>query len=163
MPVAIRDERPGDQPAIRKVIMAAFGGSAEADLVERLRADGDAVISLVSVEGGTMLGHILLSRLRAPFRALGLAPLSVVPDRQASGIGSRLVREGLDRAGRLGWQGVFVVGEPRFYGRFGFDANIASGFQSPYAGAYLMAVSLIAAFPATSGRLEYPAAFAGLS
>ena len=162
MPMTIRDERPGEEPAIRDLVEAAFGGSAEADLVDRLRADGDAVLLRAAVEEGTILGIIVFSRLTAPFRALALAPLAVRPDRQGRGIGSRLVADGLTRAAELGWDGLFVLGEPRFYGRFGFDAALAEGFRSPYDGPHLMALSLARTLPATEGRLDYPPAFAAL-
>jgi putative acetyltransferase len=162
MPMTIRDERPGEEPAIRDLVEAAFGGSAEADLVDRLRADGDAVLLRAAVEEGTILGIIVFSRLTAPFRALALAPLAVRPDRQGRGIGSRLVADGLTRVAELGWDGVFVLGEPRFYGRFGFDAALAEGFRSPYDGPHLMALSLVRTFPTTEGRLDYPPAFAAL-
>lgn len=163
----IRDERPGDGPAVRAVVAAAFGRPLEADLVERLRADGDSAISLIACdEGGSdgrrLVGHVLFSRMTAPFRALGLGPVSVVPDRQGQGVASRLIRAGLARAARDGWQGVFVLGEPAFYRRFGFDPTLAQGFASPYSGPYLMARALERSLPATSGRIAYAPAFAGL-
>jgi putative acetyltransferase len=117
----IRDEKPEDAAAIRAVVEAAFPQPAEADLVDQLRADGDSVISLVAVDDGKVVGHIVFSKLTAPFRALGLAPVSVLPDRQNAGIGSRLIQAGLDRAVQDGWQGAFVLGEPEYYCRFGFE------------------------------------------
>jgi putative acetyltransferase len=163
MALTIRLEAPADYSAIRDVVTAAFGRAVEADLVDRLRAEGDSVISLVAVESGRIVGHVLFSRMIAPFRALGMAPVSVVPDRQRSGIGSRLIRAGLDRAAQDEWQGIFVLGEPTFYRRFGFDPALARGFNSPYAGPYLMALALGGAMPAAEGRIEYAPAFAGLT
>ena len=158
----IRDEKPEDVAAIRAVVEAAFPAPAEADLVGRLRADGDSIISLVAVDDGLVVGHVLFSKLTAPFPALGLAPVSVLPGRQNAGIGSRLIRAGLERAVRDGWQGVFVLGEPEYYGRFGFDADIAKGFASPYAGPYFMALALDGELPATVGRIGHAPAFAAL-
>jgi putative acetyltransferase len=158
----IRDERPEDIAAIRAVIEAAFPQPAEADLVDKLRADGDSVISLVAVDAGHVVGHILFSKLAAPFRALGLAPVSVLPDRQSAGTGSRLIRAGLERAAQDGWQGVFLLGEPEYYSRFGFDAEVASGFASPYAGPYFMALVLGGALPTTEGKIAHAPAFATL-
>ena len=158
----LRDEQPADRAAIWAVVHAAFGSAGEADLVDRLREDGDAVVSLVAVEGEAIVGHVLLSRMQAPFKALGLAPVSVRPDRQRSGVGSALVREGLARARADGWEAVFVLGEAAYYGRFGFDAETARGFASPYAGPHLMAVALMGRLPATSGRVDYAPAFAAL-
>ena len=159
MDILVREERPEDRAAIRDVVIAAFGRQTEADLVDQLRADGDGVISLVAADTDAIVGHALFSRMRAPFRALGLAPVSVVPDRQRAGIASRLIRAGLERAAREGWQGVFVLGEPAFYRRFGFDPALARGFASPYASPYLMALALAGELPATTGRIEYPPAF----
>jgi len=159
----IRDEEPGDLPAIRAVVEAAFGQRQEADLVDRLRADGDGVLSLVAVDGGKVVGHVLFSEMTAPFRALALAPVSVVPERQRSGIGSRLIRAGLSRAEEDGWVGVFVLGEPDYYGRFGFDAVRARGFESPYAGPYLMVRALGRELPVTTGTIGHAPAFASLA
>ena len=98
------------------------------DLVDRLRADGDAAIALVAAEHGRIIGQILFSPVRAPFRALALAPVAVLPGRQRQGIGSALIESGLARATTAGWEGVFVVGEPAFYRRFGFEPELAAGF-----------------------------------
>ena len=160
--VTIRDETPADRAGIRALVLAAFGGAQEADLVDQLRTDGDAAVSLVAADGERIVGHVLLSRMTAPFRALGLAPVSVAPDRQGEGIGGRLVRAGLERARRDGWQGVFVLGDPGFYRRFGFDPGLAGGFASPYAGPYLMAAALDGPLPAITGRIDYPPAFDAL-
>jgi putative acetyltransferase len=158
----LRDELPADHAAIWQVVHAAFGSAGEADLVDRLRADGDVAVSLVAVEGEAIVGHVLLSRMQAPFRALGLAPVSVRPDRQRSGVGSALVREALARAKAEGFEAVFVLGDPAYYGRFGFDPATAQGFASPYAGPHLMAVALTGPLPVTSGRVDYAPAFAAL-
>jgi putative acetyltransferase len=144
------------------VVQAAFGQPAEAELVDRLRADGDSVISLVAVEKGQVVGHVLFSQLAAPFRALALAPVSVLPERQNAGIGSQLIRAGLERAAQDGWQGTFVLGEPEYYGRFGFDAVLARGFASPYRGQYFMAQALNGELPTTEGRVDHAPAFVAL-
>ncbi|RCS25161.1 N-acetyltransferase [Phyllobacterium salinisoli] len=158
----IRDEKPADIAAIRRVVEAAFQQPAEADLVDRLRADGDSVLSLVAEGEGEIIGHVLFSPMSAPFPALGLAPVSVLPERQHSGIGSKLIREGLTRAERRGCRVVFVLGEPEYYKRFGFDPALATGFASPYAGPYLMALPLNGVMPAERGRVDYAPAFATL-
>jgi putative acetyltransferase len=153
--VIIREQGPADLAGIRAVVEAAFSPPDEADLVERLRADGDSVISLVAVEADSIVGHVMLSRMAAPFRALGLAPLSVAPDRQRSGVGGTLIRTGLERAAEGGWDAVFVLGEPAYYRRFGFDPALASGFTSPYAGPCLMARALGGSLPVTEGEIDY--------
>lgn len=148
-----------DRAAVRATIEAAFARADEADLVDRLREDGDAEVSLVAVEGGEIVGHVLFSRMKAPFRALCLAPVAVVPTRQRTGIGGRLIRAGLERARVAGWQGVFVLGDPGYYRRFGFDPALAGGFVSPYAGPHLMALALGPVLPVSGGEIEYAPAF----
>jgi len=159
----VRLETTGDVVAIRAVEEAAFLQSAEAQLVEDLRDAGDSVFSLVAVEGETVIGHAMFSRLKAPFPALALAPVAVRPERQRTGVGSRLIREGIARSEAAGWSGIFVLGDPVFYRRFGFDVGKASGFISPYAGPHLMALSLGGNELSTStGSILHASAFAKL-
>jgi putative acetyltransferase len=160
--MTIREEQPADYKAIRAVVAAAFGQTVEADLVDGLRADGDGVISLVAVDEDRIIGHVMFSRMIAPFPALGLAPVAVLPGRECSGIGSALIRTGLDAAKHHGWQAVFVLGEPGYYRRFGFEPALARGFDCAYSGPYLMALALGDALPVTTGRVEYAAAFGRL-
>jgi len=158
----IREEELHDRAAIYDVVRAAFGRTAEAVLVDQLRADGDSVISLVAADRAVIVGHVMLSEMKAPFKALGLAPVSVRPDCQRSGIGSSLVREALKQAWQGSWDAVFVLGDPGFYRRFGFDPESASGFTSPYAGPHLMVLSMKNDLPARVGRVDYAPAFATL-
>ncbi|MDQ3695792.1 MAG: N-acetyltransferase [Chloroflexota bacterium] len=159
----IRDETPADFTAIRAVVNAAFPGPAEARLVDRLRADGDAVYSLVAVEDVAVVGHVMFSRMTAPVRALGLGPLAVAPGRQRTGIGRRLVHSGLARARDDGWEAVFVLGDPAYYQRFGFTATFAAGFTSPYAGPHLMGLALgDDPLATTTGRIAYALAFSAV-
>lgn len=163
MTLILREETAADHAEVRQVVSLAFGHEVEADLVDRLRADGDAALSLVAAEHGRIVGHILFSPMRAPFRALALAPVAVLPGRQRQGIGSALIEAGLARAAKAGCEGVFVLGEPALYRRFGFDPGLATGFQSPYAGPYLMALALSGPLPTLSGRIDHAPAFAALS
>jgi putative acetyltransferase len=153
--IMIRTEMEGDAPAVATVVERAFGQIEEVRLVCQLRTDGDVAISLVAVAGNEIVGHIMLSRMVAPFRALGLAPLCVVPEHHRKGIGRSLVEEGLKRAREQGWEAVFVLGDPGYYKRFGFRVDLAQGFSSPYAGPHLMALPLGLQLPASSGRLDY--------
>ncbi len=159
----IRSANPRDRGAARSLICAAFGSPAEADLVEALDRAGDTQLSLVAEAHGQVVGHVLLSRMTAPFAALALAPLSVMPGHQGQRIGSALVREGLARAAQARWDAVFVLGEAAFYERFGFDAALAAGFSSPYAGSQFMARALADVLPASSGALVHAPAFAALA
>jgi putative acetyltransferase len=155
----IRLEEAADLTAIRLVVEAAFKRSDEANLIDRLRGDGDSVISLVALDGDEIVGHVLLSRIRAPFPALGLAPVSVKPECQHSGIGSGLIYTGLDLAQSAGWRGIFVLGDPAYYRRFGFDPALARGFTSAYSGPCLMVRALGTGLPTNEGVIEYARAF----
>ncbi len=159
----IQPEAPTDRAAIRTVVEAAFPTAGEAELVDQLRKDGDAVISLIARDSDGIVGHVLFSRLRAGIRALGLAPVSVLPARQGEGIGSRLIHHGLAEAATAGWQSILVLGDPAYYRRFGFDPALAAAIVSPYAGPHLMALNLVPALPPLSGRFDYPPAFAALT
>lgn len=138
----VREENCDDVAAVRHIVIAAFGQEDEADLVDGLRASEDAVISLVAEENGEIVGHVLFSKLVAPEQCIALAPVSVTPARQKQEIGSRLIREGLDRARKDGWHGAFVLGEPGYYTRFGFELSAAEKFETEYPQAYFMALSL---------------------
>ena len=161
-PPELRAEAASDRAAIRDVVTAAFGRGDEAELVDALRASGDAVISLVAADAGRLVGHALFTGLAAPFPALALGPVAVRPEWQRRGIGSRLIRAGLEAAAREGWLGVFVLGNPAYYTRFGFERGLASGFDSPYAGPHLAACALGGGLPVRRGRIDYPPAFARL-
>lgn len=141
----IRTETPADHAAIRAIVVDAFGGEQEADLVDGLRRDGALTVSLVAEVDGRIVGHVALSRLKSPPRALALAPVAVVTDRQRQGVGSALVREAIKRATAAEDADViFVLGEPAYYSRFGFAPETALPFPSPYAGSYFMALKLTA-------------------
>ena len=167
MAVEVRACVPGDDQAVRAVHLGAFPTAVEADLVEQLQRDGEVVLSLVATEEECVVGHVLISRMTAEgdgraYRAVGLAPIAVLPERQRSGVGAQLIREAVTRLREQGEDLVFLVGEPNYYRRFGFDPATAAPFASPYAGPYFMALALNdAALPAT-GRAEYAPAFADL-
>jgi putative acetyltransferase len=158
----VRNEQQDDESVVATVVERAFGRADVARLVGQLRTDGDAVISVVAVIGGIAVGHVMLSRMVAPFRALALAPVSVAPEHQRRGIGSSLVKEGLKQAREQEWEAVFVLGAPAYYERFGFRVDLAQDFSSPYAGPHFMALSLGARLPASRGRVDYAPAFASL-
>lgn len=162
----IRPELPSDIPAIREVHRAAFGWYAEARLVDDLRQGGFVQLSMVAEIDGEVIGHILFSPLQilakaGPVPALALAPLAVLPDQQGLGVGSELIRRGLEACRDLGNKIVIVLGEPGFYGRFGFSATLARDLQSIYSGDALMAVELTpGALNGVEGSVEYPEPFA---
>lgn len=110
--------------------------------MDDLRRDGDLVVSLLAEDAGGICGHVALSGLRSPPASLALAPVSVVGTRQRQGIGRALVEQAIAEAKDLGLDMIFVVGEPEYYGRFGFTAALAAEFACPYGGPYFMALAL---------------------
>jgi putative acetyltransferase len=159
----LRTAGPEDHAAIRRVHLEAFPTAAEADLVERLRRDGDAAVELVADHDGAAIGHVMLSAMQAPFPALGLGPVGVLAAHRGQGVAERLIRNALRRAREGGWRAVFVLGDPAYYRRFGFRAEHAAGFECAWSGPCLMALPLEGTMPATRGRIDYAPAFADLS
>jgi len=163
--IEIRPETSDDRMPIRAIHDCAFDGTAESSLVDRLREEGDLLLSLVAI-ADEPVGHVAFSRLvlpGSPVRASALGPLGVVPDRQRQGIGTALVREGLRRLSASGEDLILVLGDPDYYGRFGFRAEIAVGFKTPYDGPYLQALALSDQGRGAHGPVHYARAFAELS
>ncbi|MBO0333367.1 N-acetyltransferase [Sneathiella sp. CAU 1612] len=161
MSIAIRPERREDGPAIHALITAAFGQEDEAILVDALRRDGDLWLSLVAEAKREIVGHIALSRLKSPAESLALAPVSVAPARQGEEIGGALIREAIARASVDGEALIFVLGDPAYYTRFGFNVETAAPYECEYAGDYFMALELDAG-KATVALVIYADAFGGL-
>jgi putative acetyltransferase len=159
--VVLHDERPTDRTAIRSLLIAAFGGRGEADLVDRLRADGDLAAALVVERDRRIVGFVALSRLRQPARSLALAPLAVQAGARRQGIGGALVAAALDRASKSGASLVFVLGDPAYYARFGFTVEAGTPFESAYAGPHFMALHFGPTTTAPAPVL-YPPAFDNL-
>jgi putative acetyltransferase len=139
--ITVRPEQPGDVEAIDDVVSAAFlagfGTTTEAGLIRTMRQRGELVaeLTLVAEVDGRIVGHIAFSEVTLDGRAargLGLAPVAVAPDVQASGIGSLLITTALERAEQLGWQFVVLVGHPGYYPRFGFAPAAAAGLRGDY-------------------------------
>lgn len=167
--IAIRPREPHDDDAIAAVIASAFGGDAEARLVEALRRDGDCVCELVALgDDGAVAGHILFSRLDVTsasqsLKAVALAPLAVRPDLQRRGVGDALTRAGLDRCREAHDELAVVLGHPNYYARFGFSALLAKLLEAPYAGEAFMALELKpGAIDGLKWKVAYPRAFSNL-
>ena len=170
----IRPETSADHAAIREVNISAFDGPEEADLIDLLRDDGDVIASLVAEDAGAVVGHIMFSPLivEGPpllegtarrILAAALAPVSVRPEWQREGIGSALVRRGLDRCRERGVEAVIVLGHADYYPRFGFSAALAERLDAPFSGESFMALELLPGVLAgTPGCVHYAKAF-GLS
>jgi putative acetyltransferase len=157
----IREETPDDAAGVRDVLRAAFQGDVEAKLVDELRANGDIVLSLVAADPKSVVGYVAFPRLSvAETPCVGLAPVAVAPEYQRHGVGKALIEQGMATLKQRGEKLVFVLGEPDYYTRFGFDQQAATAFTSDYSGPYFMAYRLEGA-PA-SGAVRYPPAFARL-
>jgi putative acetyltransferase len=160
--VVIRAAQAADDMAIRRLLLSAFPTAGEADLVTQLHGDGAVVHSLVALDGADVVGHVMLSRMTAPFAALGLAPLAVKHGWRRKNIAGRLVEAAIAEAAAGGAEGIFVLGDPVYYARFGFSAAAASGFETPYAGDHFMLRSLGAHALPVDGAVAYAPAFGNL-
>jgi putative acetyltransferase len=163
--LSIRAATPRDREAIRKVEEHAFGQPAEAGLVDALVAAGDTVVELVAEDEGQVVGHILFSRILVKgkseeFPAVALAPLAVVPSFHGTGIGGALVREGHVRLKEAGEALSVVLGDPAYYGRFGYTHARAARLESAYQCDALQALAWGEA--PFNGRLAYAPAFDAL-
>lgn len=136
----IREERPGDHAVVAELHRVAFEeeGSSVAALVDDLRSSlaDEPGLSLVAVDDDTVIGSVLFtrSRLDAPTRLVDvqvLSPISVRPDRQRQGVGSALVRHGLQELAGRDVPLVFLEGSPAYYSRLGFRPGGEHGFRRP--------------------------------
>jgi predicted N-acetyltransferase YhbS len=136
----LRPERASDEAAIAAVVTAAFAdhphsAGSEAFIVQRLRDAGELTLSLMAHDPeGTILAHVAFSPVSTAAGVegwYGLGPVSVIPARQREGIGSALIRDGLARLEALGAAGCVVLGEPAYYGRFGFAHDPALTYPGP--------------------------------
>lgn len=170
--VIVRGETPDDYQPIGVVNRRAFGQEEEVLLIEKLRgSDGfDPSLSLVAEIAGDVVGHILFSPIHIETEsgdvpALALAPMAVLPNFQKRGIGSQLVRAGLDVSRQAGHAIVVVLGHPDYYPRFGFQRASQFGVRSPFdvSDDVFMVLGLIpGALDAVPGFVRYPSAFDGV-
>ncbi len=158
----IRYAKPADYPAIRVLLDQAFGQSVEGDIVDELRADGEAMFELVAEIDGQIMGHIMFSRLWADSANLysALGPMAVHPTLQNTGIGEKLGKTGLANAREFGAHAVIVLGHPGYYPRFGFTPEAAQQVTSPFSGnPAFMALALEEGALSEPLMIAYPAAF----
>lgn len=167
MSIEIRNERPEDVEAIANLTIAAFekadhSSGTEHLIVNSLRRAGELTISLVALEGGVVAGHVAVSPVTLSSGVTGwygLGPISVLPERQGRGVGSRLMKAALAELKLLGGAGCVVLGDPAYYGRFGFRPY--PGLVLPGVPAeYFQAISFSGDVPA--GEVSYHAAFAAV-
>jgi putative acetyltransferase len=127
----IRTETPADVQAIRSVVAAAFqdaphSGGNEAAIVDALREAGALAVSLVADEGGAIVGHVAFSPVTVNGQDIGwygLGPVAVLAGKRRRGIGEALIRAGLTRIEQRCARGCVVLGDPAYYGRFGFRSD----------------------------------------
>ena len=164
--IEIRRERASDVAVIGPVIDSAFAGKPyaagdEAELVDTLRSQGALSVSLVAERKGTVVGQIAFSPAQAPGDATGwyaLGPVAVLPPHQGTGIGSALVRAGLQAVIERGAKGCILTGDPTYYRRFGF--TVSSGNAPPGEPAEFFMVKLLGG-ELPSGPIRFHEAFSG--
>jgi len=163
--IQIIPEKPEDVQLIHGINSKAFETDAEARLVDKLRGVVKPFISLVAKEDGVVLGHILFTPVTVgdtKFQAMGLGPMAVIPGRQGQGIGSTLIIEGLITCRSMGAQAVFVLGEPEYYTKFGFEPASKKQifYKSDQFAPYFFMIELIpSALNGISGEVLYHSLF----
>lgn len=164
MSIKIRPEEPSEADAIAALTAAAFreaahGSQVEHLIVAALREAGQLAVSLVAEGGGAIVGHVAVSPVSIDDGSTGwygLGPISVAPERQRQGIGSLLMQAALKELRGLGAAGCVVLGDPGYYGRFGFRAEPALVLPG-VPPEYFQAIAFGDAVPA--GRVAYHQAF----
>jgi putative acetyltransferase len=171
--VVIRPEGDADHPEVAEVVRAAFVRHPDevALFVERIRASEHFIpeLALVAEDSSGVIAHVMLSWVGVDGgsrpRILNLTPMSVRPDRQRMGVGSRLIRDALGRAEEAGEPAVMVEGISAYYPRFGFEQATPLGFTPPHPKIpddAFMVKRLPGYRPDLAGRIVYPAAFDAL-
>jgi putative acetyltransferase len=157
--VTIRGEAPTDRAAIHAVHAASFPTTYEADLVDALRLAGRLAISLVAAVRDDVVGHVAFSPVGMPgaMDGVGLAPVAVLPAFRRRGIAAQLIRDGLAECARRDHGFVVVLGDPRYYGRFGFTPARAFRLRDEYEGgdAFQALELRPGAIPAAGGLVRY--------
>jgi putative acetyltransferase len=164
--VIVRNEEEKDLVAVHAVNTSAFESPAEANLVDALRKQAHPVVSLVAEENKTIVGHIMFSPVSLSghlgLKIMGLAPMAVTPTHQNNGIGSVLVRAGLEQCNELGFGAVVVLGHSGYYLRFGFSPSTRFGIGCEYQApeeAFMVIELQSGYFRGKSGIIKYHAAF----
>ena len=135
----IRQERPEDIKDIRTVNERAFGCPEEANVIDKLRDKYDGLLSLVAIEKEKIVGHVLFSPATIEgepgvIKGMGLAPMAVLPEMQRQGIGTQLVKKGIEYLKGTQCPFIIVLGHPEYYPRFGFEIASPYGIKCQWEG-----------------------------
>ena len=168
--VTISDDCDGYAAEIARIVEAAFRaeygkGDGEAALIETLRRAGDVIAEFVAVDDGAVVGHAMFSRMGvdpARRRIAALGPVCAHVDRQNAGIGSALIRAGLETCREHGVGAVVVLGDPDYYGRFGFSSAKVKNIACAFAGPHLQAFELVPGALDGVTALAYAPAFSAV-
>ena len=167
MEFKIRKEEIKDFEHVREIIRGTFPSDAESRLVDALRANNKAIVSLVAVHEDQVLGHILFIPISttppSEAKGIGLAPVAVHADVQMQGIGSQLIREGLHLCAELKYDYCVVLGNPKYYQRFGFEKASKFGLQNEYGVDDEFMVIRFSEHNAPKGIVKYAPEFSELS
>ena len=155
----LRPLTPDDDTAVSALLATAFDGPVEVALVTNLRTAGDFALELIAEEDDHIYGYIGFCRLVSPRDWWSLSPVAVSPSRQRRGVGSDLIRYGLDHARRSGAKAVTVLGDPGYYKRFGFTVKAAENLTHGFPPEYFMLYPIASRTAGAHHEIVYPEAF----
>ena len=174
MEIKLRQETEQDHKSVFKVIQQAFENEEYSDhkeqfLVERLRKSNAFIpeLSIVAEVDNKIVGHILLTKLEIEndintYESLALAPVSVLPEFQGKGVGSKLILHSHEVAKELGYKSIILLGHEKYYPRFGYELTNKYGIEMPFdvpAENCMVAVLAKNGLSGVRGKVIYPDAF----
>jgi len=168
MQIEVRDENPGDLAAIHALNKLAFGQEQEANIVDALRQNGAARLSMVAIVNGRIVGHIMYSpiTIAGELEGAALGPMGVLPEYQNKGIGSELVKTGNARLKREGCPYIIVLGHAEYYPRFGFKPASTFGVTCEWEvpdDVFMLLVLDEAKMRGVSGKSQYRTEFSSVA
>lgn len=168
MNIIVRKEEEKDYPRVYEINKLAFEQENESKLIEKIRKGNNFIpeLSIVAEVDNQIVGHILFSKIQivgdSVYETLALGPMAVIPQFQKQGIGSLLIRKGIETAKELGFDSIIVLGHKEYYPKFGFQPaskwKIKCPFDAP--DEVFMAIELVkGALEGKSGVVRYPDEF----